>query len=149
MPSKKSNSGSRQSDTSRNRQRPDLWFAEALVSVPRYFRLAITGFLSIGVTFVTMPIMGWIASALTTVTQDATFYLDYLFTLNPAVLNTLLFISAATGLVYYVVGWRIYVGTVGERPAATTGLIWYFWIGVVAVLVTSAWMIRGVLSLPS
>ncbi len=124
-----------------------LSLADVLLSVPRPFRIMIAAFLAFVATFATFPIINLIVSLITTITRDGTIYLDYLFAPSPLVANLLLFVSAGVGLAFYVVGWRYYVGTAGGRPPATLAVSLYFLIGVLAVAITSIWLIRGVITL--
>jgi len=123
------------------------WLAAALVGVPRLVRIIVAAFLAIAVTFATFPIMSAISQLATGVTGDINLYLNYVFTQDPALLRVLIGISLVLGLAYYVLGWRYYVGTTGERPSAGLITVGYFFLGVVAVITTAVWLTQGVLAL--
>lgn len=123
------------------------WLAAALVGVPRFVRVLVAAFMAVAVTFATFPIMSAISASYTGVTQDITFYLNYVFTQDPAVVRVLVGVSLVAGLGYYVVGWRYYVGTAGEAPAAGFATLAYFAVGVAAVVITAVWLTQGVVSL--
>jgi hypothetical protein len=123
------------------------WLAKALIGVPRVVRIWVAAFLSIAVTFATFPIMSAISLGITGLTQNLNVYLTYVFTADPAVSRVLVGISLVIGLVYYILGWRFYVGTSGEAPTAGWATLAYFTPGVLAVIITAVWLTQGVLAL--
>lgn len=123
-----------------------LWLAESLVTLPRYGRIALSAFLALAITFSTFPLLTWFFRLIAIVTRNPDIILNYTFTQDQATLNVLLGISMVVGALFYVVGWRIYVGTVGETPEVRMRVVWYFVIGVAAVLITGGWLLAGTLT---
>ncbi len=122
-----------------------LWLVEGLVGLPRLLRIAVTMLLSLAVTLATFPILTLFFRFVAWLTNNPEIVLAYLFTQDMTTLYALLAISAVVGAVFYVIGYRILVGTRGETPPTRIRVLWYFLVGVVAVLISSFWLVRGIL----
>ena len=101
-----------------------------LLNRPRMLRILIAGVFSAFVTLALFPVV------------DA-MYLDFFFTMETRALPSL--VSSAIGLVTYFVGWQLIVGTIGTRPAARMAILWYFGIGVFAIVLAILLVINGII----
>lgn len=72
-------------------------------------------------------------------------YLRFFFTLETSMIPSL--VSVGFGSLMYVVGWRIYVGTVNTTPPAEKSVLWYFVIGTIVTLIVLSLFVYGVVSL--
>lgn len=108
---------------------------QRLISFPRIVRVVICAFFAVAITLAISPLIDYI-------------YLQYMFTFETRILPSL--VTVALGCVMYVIGWRIYVGTVNTIQQARIHVLWYFVIGVVATGIVIVLMIQGVaiLNLP-
>jgi len=122
------------------------WLKTALVELPRYVRLLLIVLMSLGVTLATFPLLTWMFRGIAVITNNPDLALSYTFTTDRTQLNVLLAFSSVVGAVYYFIGWRIYIGIVGETPHAHGRVVWYFIVGVFALLLGAAWIIAGILS---
>ncbi len=122
-----------------------LWLVEGLVGLPRLLRIAVTMLLTLAVTLATFPILTLFFRGVAWLTGNPEIVLAYLFTQDMTTLYALLGISVVIGSVFYVIGYRILVGTRGETPPTKIRVLWFFLIGVVAVLISSLWLVRGIL----
>ena len=107
--------------------------------------MALTLFLSAAVTFASFPLLWLFFFVISRLTGSSTLLMDYIFTPQRGVLNFLVGISLALGGAYYIIGWRVYVGTVGEMPSIERRVVFYFLTGALAVVITAVWLVVGVL----
>jgi len=106
-------------------------WAARIFAIPRVARILIAFVFALSVTLAVSPILDSI-------------YLNYLFTPETVVLPAL--IEAGFGLVMFVLGWWLIVGTVGELPPARLEMVWYFGIGALAIILVIIWLITGIAS---
>ncbi|MEM6282281.1 MAG: hypothetical protein AAF787_08825 [Chloroflexota bacterium] len=125
---------------------PFGWLKREMVGLPRYVRLVLVFMMSIGVTLATFPLLTWFFRLIATLTNNPELVLQYTFADERGVLNVLLGFSLVVGAVYYFIGWRIYIGIVGETPRAHGRVIWYFVVGIVLTLLGAGWVVAGVFS---
>jgi hypothetical protein len=92
--------------------------ARSILSLPRSARVVMAAVFALAVTFALSPMV------------DAV-YLRYFYddstTLMPALIST------GAGLVMYVLGWFLIVGTVDEDIPARVAILWYGGLGLLAV----------------
>jgi hypothetical protein len=109
-----------------------------LLSLPRLVRLIITGVFAFAVTLGLTPIIDYIY--LSYIYSDTTEFERAFHASAPA------FIEISLGLLMYVLGWFILIGTRGETPPARPAVLWYFGIGTFAVILIFLWLIQGMSS---
>jgi hypothetical protein len=68
-------------------------------------------------------------------------YLTHLMAWEMPVLPSL--VSAGIGMTVYILGWRLLVGTVGERPVLRRATVVYFWLGVLMCVLVLALIVYG------
>lgn len=98
------------------------------LELPRVGRMLLAGVFGIAATLALMPLVDGV-------------YLTHLMAWNLPVLPAL--VSSGAGMAVYIVGWRLMVGTVGERPAAGRAAVLYFWFGVLLCLLVLALVLYG------
>ena len=125
MARKQAQSSKRQSRESTVPQRVTRFIAD----LPRLIRVLMVGVFALAVTLSLSPFVDYV-------------YDRYFFSLETVLLPAL--ISSAFGLVMYMVGWWLIVGTVGEKPEARAAMLWYVGIGLVAVIVVAYLLVIGV-----
>lgn len=108
---------------------------QRFIALPRIVRVIISAFFAVATTLAISPLIDYI-------------YLQYMFTFETRILPSL--VTVTLGCLMYVIGWRIYVGTVNTIPQARIHVLWYFVIGIVATIIVIVLMIQGVaiLNLP-
>ncbi|MEL6152120.1 MAG: hypothetical protein AAFV33_14695 [Chloroflexota bacterium] len=122
------------------------WLKRELVQIPRYARMALVFLMSIGVTLASFPLLTWFFRLIAVATNNPDLALNYTFTEARSELNTLLIVSLVIGAVFYFIGWRIYIGIVGETPRAHGRVIAYFAVGIACTLIGAGWVVAGVLA---
>jgi hypothetical protein len=106
-----------------------LWLAAKLVRLPRLARVVLAGVMALGVTGAIFPLVDLI-------------YIQYFFTPETGIIPS--FISSGIGLVFYMAGWYLMVGSSGENQVSShPALVIYFVIGVAAVCLDIALIIQG------
>jgi len=104
--------------------------SRGLNHMPRIVRILIAGFFALVVTAAIFPIVDRV-------------YLDYFY--NPDAPPTLAaVISAIIGGLMYAVGWRLIVGTIGEEIPARKAVLWYFVIGLFALVIVVLLIVQGI-----
>ncbi len=98
------------------------------LSLPRVGRVLLVTVFGIVTTLALMPIVDSV-------------YLTYFMALGLPVLPAL--ISTGFGMSMYIMGWRLIVGTVGERPIPQRATAVYFWIGILMCLTVLALIAYG------
>lgn len=102
---------------------------ERVLHLPRLGRIVICALFALAVTLALSPLIDEI-------------YLRFFFTSGTVILPSL--VSAAFGLVMYMTGWWLIVGTVGETPPVRLVILWYLAVGILAILVVIILVFRGV-----
>ncbi|MBZ0291548.1 MAG: hypothetical protein K8L99_03180 [Anaerolineae bacterium] len=109
---------------------------QRIVELPRLVRIVLVALLALMVTLALSPMVDEL-------------YFRLLFD-SLAVVSVWLarvlpsLVTASIGLVMYAVGWWLVVGTVGETPAPRLVVLWYFGVGLLALVVVVFLLIRGV-----
>lgn len=103
---------------------------EQVLQMPRITRILISAVFALATTLALSPIVDEIYLR---------FFLDDSTVWLPAL------ISVSCGLVMYVAGWRLIVGTVGETNQADRAAMIYFSAGFLAILVVILWVVRLIL----
>lgn len=103
--------------------------AMRILSLPRLVRVLLVALFALCVTLALSPMIDYI-------------YTEYFFSFETRIVPAL--VSAAAGLVIYVLGWWLMVGTLGDRPIARTALLWYCGTGLLAIVVVLVLLLRGV-----
>ncbi len=102
-----------------------------IVNLPRLVRIVLSALFALAITLLVTPVVDGI-------------YLNNFFSTDTRVVPSL--ISTALGLVYYVVGWRLVIGYVGEKPAARPAVLFYCGIGLAACIIVLALVLIGAVS---
>lgn len=105
-----------------------LAFVTQLLRLPRIVRILIASLCGVAITFAIFPIVDWV-------------YLEYFFTESTRILPS--FVSVGIGIIIYMIGWRMLVGTVGEEPRVRLAVFWYLVVGFVAAVVVIALLLQG------
>jgi len=120
-----------------------LSVVQEAVRFPRYVRIVVTLFLTLAVTFATVPLLAGMFRTVGFLTNNIDIAMQYTFTTERGTLNTLSFVSLLVGAVYYLIGWRVYVGMAGLTPTIRMRVFWFIATGLVAVILTALWLLRG------
>lgn len=102
-----------------------------LVHLPRVTRIALAAVFALALTLAITPIVDRV-------------YMDNFY--DPTTRGVPAMISTALGLVFYVVGWRVIIGYVGETPPARRSVFWYAAIGVASCILVILLVIIGAIS---
>jgi hypothetical protein len=105
------------------------YLSNRVIQLPRIARILLAALFALAVTLAFSPLVDLI-------------YDRYFFNRNTLIVPAL--VTATFGLIMYMIGWWLMVGTVGERPAVRAALVWYFGIGVLAVVVVVYLIASGV-----
>jgi hypothetical protein len=100
----------------------------SLLGLPRLVRIAIAALFALTVTVALGPIIDNI-------------YLQFFFSDATRLLPTLA--AAGVGLVMYVLGWMLLVGTVGEAGSVRWAVIWYLVIGLLSICLIITQVVLG------
>jgi hypothetical protein len=103
--------------------------ANHIVALPRLVRVLLAALFGLCVTLSLSPLIDLI-------------YDRYFFSMETRMAPAL--VSSAFGLVMYMLGWWLMVGTVGERPGPRLAVLWYVGTGVFAVTAVTVLIIFGV-----
>lgn len=105
---------------------------EQLVRLPRLIRVLIVAVFSLVVALAVSPLIDHI-------------YIRFFFSSSTVILPSL--VTVAVGSIVYIIGWRIYIGTVNTTPPAENRILWYFGIGAVVTIFVLGLIVYGVISL--
>lgn len=110
-----------------------LWIdvINRLLKLPRFVRIVIAGIFALATTLAVSPLVDYI-------------YISYMFTEESRLLPSL--VSAAAGLLMYMIGWWLFVGVAGELPPARRGLLLYVMVGVLIVFLVIFLALTGLSS---
>jgi hypothetical protein len=103
-----------------NFRRP-LWneIARWVVNLPRLVRILLAAVFALSATLAVFPLVDYL-------------YLSYMFTPDTRLLPSL--VSAGAGVVMYLVGWWLIVGSVGTVQPSRPAVFWYVCAGVLLML---------------
>ncbi len=102
---------------------------ERVLHWPRFLRVLLCGLFALSVTLALSPLIDEI-------------YLRFFFSAQTVIVPSL--ISSAFGLVMYVLGWWLVIGTLGETPPVRGGVLAYLALGLLALIVVVFLVLRGV-----
>ena len=102
---------------------------EWIIGLPRLTRILLVAAFALAVTLSISPLVDII-------------YADFFFSMDTRMAPSL--VTAAFGLIMYLIGWWLIVGTVGERPALKKAIFWYLSIGIFAIVFVSLLLAAGV-----
>ncbi len=108
-----------------------LTLTERVIRLPRALRVVIAALFALTTTLLLTPVIDLI-------------YVDNFFDRSTVILPAL--ISSALGLVVYVIGWRLIIGTVGETPAARPATLIYLLVGSLALALVIVLVVYGLVS---
>jgi len=100
-----------------------------VITLPRLGRILLVTVLALCVTVVLTPLVDII-------------YADNFFSEETRIVPAL--ISAGCGVTFYVVGWWLIVGIVGEQPPPRKMILWYCGVGLFSVALLIFLIIRGI-----
>jgi hypothetical protein len=103
-------------------------FVAWMLARPRTVRFLIVGLFAISVTLAVFPIVDEL-------------YIRFLFDEATRILPS--FVSTSLGIIMYVFGWRLIIGTIGEVPPVRPAVFWYLVIGILATLLVVALFLQG------
>ena len=96
---------------------------------PRFVRILMCGLFALAVTLALSPLVDEI-------------YLRFFFSEQTVLIPSL--VSSTFGLLMYMLGWWLVIGTVGETPPARGSVLAYLALGLLAILVVVFLILRGV-----
>lgn len=102
--------------------------AEQILALPRLARIAMVMGFSVAVTFLVMPLADGL-------------YLTLFFNETTVLVPAL--VAASAGLVMYLAGWRVMVGTVGEPPVLRPIVAGYVLFGTLIIVMVVTLFIIG------
>lgn len=108
-----------------------LALTERILRLPRLLRVLIAAVFALMTTLLLMPIIDLV-------------YIDNFF--NPSTIILPALIASGIGLVVYVAGWRLLIGTVGESLNARPATLIYLALGVLALLLVIALVVYGLVN---
>ena len=107
---------------------------KSLSAIPRWGRILIVAVMSLAVTLVIFP-------------QVDTIYLTYFFNKDTIIIPA--YVSAGIGLMMYVAGWFLVVGSTANKPhdqvSGSPVLLWYIGMGVLALVVCTGLLLYGLM----
>jgi hypothetical protein len=106
-----------------------LHLIEYVLGWPRLARIVLIAVFALAVTLSLTPLIDYIYSL-------------YFFSTATVIVPSL--ISAVFGLIMYMIGWWLVVGTVGEKLDARLWTLFYIILGVFAVALVGFLVVRGV-----
>ncbi|MCB9451685.1 MAG: hypothetical protein H6672_09610 [Anaerolineaceae bacterium] len=101
---------------------------EWIVRLPRLVRIIMVGVFAIAVTFAVSPVVDEL-------------YLRWLFDDSTVILPSI--ITVVIGMVVYIIGWLLVVGSAGETPRARPVVLLYCLLGILAVVLAVAALLPG------
>ncbi len=101
--------------------------AAQMLALPRLARILIAAIVALVTVLVASPVVDAI-------------YLRYFYTPDTVIVPSL--VAAGLGLLMYLVGWRLIVGTVGANSPISRGVLVYMVSGVLLTIAAAVWMLR-------
>lgn len=112
---------------------PLAWTHQQVTRLPRWSRILLAGIFAISLTTVLFPLVDYI-------------YIVYFLTPDTRIIPS--FVSSGAGLVLYLVGWYLMVGTAGDAPAdqvrQNSALLVYLLVNLCIVVVAIGLIIQGI-----
>lgn len=99
-----------------------------ILGLPRLVRFLIVGVFGIAVTVASSPLVDNV-------------YLQFLYTEQTRMLPAL--VSVGLGVVMYMLGWWLLVGTTGEAVPPRNAVLWYVGVGILAVCLVIVLILNG------
>lgn len=115
----------RMAETTQPKAASSNTFAGHLLRLPRLIRILLIAIPALAAVTVFTPVVDGI-------------YLRYFYTFETRIIPSI--ITSAIGLVTYLLGWVLVVGTVGEIPEEGLRLNWYLRVSLVMTLVGLTWL---------
>lgn len=113
----------------RDERPPRKTLLERIVRLPRLARIVLVAFIALMVVLAVFPLIDRL-------------YVALFFSPTTLILPSL--VATGVGLVMYVIGWLLLVGTVGTQPIIQRGLRWYLGIGGIAIMIDIVLIIQGI-----
>jgi len=107
-----------------------LRLIDGLLNLPRILRIIIAAVFGLATTLALFEVVDQI-------------YLQMFFNPNTILLPAL--VSGGFGMLMYVVGWGLIVGTIGEDREAKMVTFWYLLTGLFALMLVGLWFLRLIL----
>ncbi len=107
---------------------PFLRLAQFVLSWRRFGRILLVAVLALVVTVAVSPLVDWV-------------YMTFFFSEATIIAPSL--VSTAAGVVMYLAGWVLLVGTVGQPPMPRRATLVYLLVGILAVLLVAYLVIQG------
>ncbi|MEO8608982.1 MAG: hypothetical protein ABI690_13925 [Chloroflexota bacterium] len=105
-----------------------LEFVQWCLRLPRLVRIIVVAIFALAFTLAVSPAVDYA-------------YLAYMFTEETRVLPSL--VSAAIGIAFYVLGWWLMIGTVGETRPARPAVLVYVLVGIIALCLVIVLALSG------
>lgn len=105
---------------------------KSLSRIPRWGRILIVAIISLATTLAVFP-------------QVDSIYIQYFFNENTRILPS--YISAGIGMIMYLFGWFLLVGSTAYKPheqvSSSPALLWYIGLGVLALVACTVLLLYG------
>ena len=105
-----------------------LEFVQWCLHLPRLVRIIAVAVFALAFTLAVSPLVDYI-------------YLSYLFTEETRVLPSL--VTAAIGVAFYILGWWLLIGSVGETRPARPAVLVYVMVGILALCLVMVLAVSG------
>jgi hypothetical protein len=118
------------------KRRVPVRIMQRLLDLPRLLRILLVAVLALFTTLAISPVVDEV-------------YIRYFFTMLDGTITFVdaraipYIITSTFGLIMYLAGWQLVVRTtVGEKGTVNRAVMWYFCIGLLAVIVVTLWALR-------
>jgi hypothetical protein len=99
-----------------------------ILNRPRWLRIVLVSVVALAVTLAVFPVVDEL-------------YIRFLF--NDATRLLPSFVSTGFGIVMYIWGWRLIIGTIGEEQPVRLAVFWYLVIGILVILLVIGLFLQG------
>jgi hypothetical protein len=118
-------------------------FLAFLVNIPRTIKIIVMVALALGVTFGVFPLTAFLVRWAGSTRPEADIYNRYVFDLGQPLSSVYVGVSVAVAMLYYIWGWRIFIGTVGEPVPARPRILSMLLVGGFFTVWGLVWLSRG------
>ncbi|MCB9454972.1 MAG: hypothetical protein H6671_03170 [Anaerolineaceae bacterium] len=102
--------------------------AQQIIELPRGVRILMVGLFAVAATFAVNPVID-------------TLYIQFFYNADTVILPSIA--AVFVGMVVYVLGWLLMIGTVGETPPIRRVIVWYCLVGLLVVVLVVGALIMG------
>lgn len=103
-------------------------FVRWVLNRSRLTRVLMVSLFGLATTLAVFPIVDYV-------------YLEHFFNEGTVILPSL--VSVGAGIIMYILGWRLIVGTIGEDRPVRPAVFWYTVVGILAILLVIGLTLQG------